>query len=106
MIANDIVKDKRSVFFDPISRQVNSKSEMMSHTKVARKEYLWPYSSTSSWTGTMMHASSRCALRNAFCMVNALDSNNRENIGFEPNLYICRRYCVAYAFTKELRILW
>jgi hypothetical protein len=56
MIANDIIKDKGSVFFDPISLvRLTQKSEMMPHTKVARKGYLWPYSLTSSWTGTMMH---------------------------------------------------
>ena len=48
MIANDIVKDKGSVFFHPISRQVNSKkNETMPHTKEVHKGYLWPYSLTS-----------------------------------------------------------
>ena len=48
MIANDIVKDKGSVFFHPISRQVNSKkNETMPHTKEVHKGYLLPYSLTS-----------------------------------------------------------
>jgi hypothetical protein len=83
---------------------------MMPHTKVARKGYLWPYSLTSSWTGTNWDnddAARRhvARYRTRSVWLTPWIQTTVKTSGWSRT-YICRLYCVAYVFTKELRILW
>ena len=85
---------------------------MMPHTKVVHKGYLSPYSLTSrvglgQWPGYYLNAPSQCALQNASCVwLTPWIQTTEKTSGFSRTNSICRRYCVAYVFTKELRILW